>query len=181
MKAFYSVIIISLSALASCGYLISPVTISTVEITKIVLITTTPIATSTLSPTLTPKQSEISDTRVTDAIGTPIKASYCYKATDMQSDINNCSNQRRMELELQMSDLFDKVEERYKVIYGDSSVFSQFQAEWNDLTIRECKFRSGRDAIDSGSMALTDNNECLVAKYEARLRELQILLYEMNI
>ena len=80
-----------------------------------------------------------------------------------------------------MSNLFHKVEERYQIIYSDSNAFSQFQAEWQDLARRECEFRSGRNAIDSGSMALTDNNECLVAKYEDRLRELQILLYELNI
>ena len=80
-----------------------------------------------------------------------------------------------------MSDLFHKVEAQYKVIYSDSNAFSQFQAEWQDLAICECEFRSGRNAINIDSMALTNNNECLVGKYEDRLRELQILLYELNI
>ena len=103
--------------------------------------------------------------------------------------MNDCSNRRRMELELQMSGLVNKVEARYKQIYNDSNIFMQLQVEWEDLVIRECEFRSGRTVIETdgvlhyvgGSMALTGYNECLVHKYEDRLRELQIQLYELNI
>ena len=189
MKALYLIIIISLLVLVSCSNFIPPATVVTVEVTKIVQITTTPIPTMTLTPTLTPNDFQISGTHVANAIGTPIKANFCYKATDKQGDMNDCSNRRRMELELQMSGLVNKVEARYKQIYNDSNIFMQLQVEWEDLVIRECEFRSGRTVIETdgvlhyvgGSMALTGYNESLVHKYEDRLRELQIQLYELNI
>ena len=87
---------------------------------------------------------------------------------------------RRSELEVKMKDLFNKINEQYKVIYGKSNTFSQFQTEWEALALRECEFRSERNSIYGGSMALTNNNECLIGKYEDRLRELQIILYELK-
>ena len=189
MKVLYLIIVISLLILVACSNSTPPATIVTIEVTRIVQITTTPIPTNTLTPKPTLNEYDIARTRVANAIGTPIKANDCYKATDMQADMNNCSNKRRIELELQMNDLVSKVEERYKKIYNESNIFMQLQTEWEDLVKRECEFRSGRTVIETdgvlhyigGSMALTGYNECMVQKYQDRLRELQIQLYELNI
>jgi len=88
-----------------------------------------------------------------------------------------------------MSELVQKVGERYSLVYGESNPFREFQMEWEDFVRRECEFRSGHtftevDGVSQyvgGSMALTGYNECLIGKYEDRLRELQIQLYELSI
>ena len=189
MKYLSAMVSITTMILVSCSNSNQPIVVTTVEVTRIAQITTTPVPTYTLTPTTTPDEFERISTHVAESIGTPIIASDCYKATDTQDDINNCSNTRRIELELQMSKLVHKIEERYAVIYGESTVFNQLQAEWEDFVTRECEFRSGRTIIETdgvlryqgGSMALASDNECLVVKYEDRLRELQILLYNLNL
>jgi len=88
-----------------------------------------------------------------------------------------------------MSNLINRLGEKYDRIPEEQNTFLQLQAEWEDFVIRECEFRSGYIVIETdgvfhyqgGSMALTNYNECLVGKYEDRLRELQIQLYEFSI
>jgi len=187
MKTQQLLFTVFLLALVSCNNITPQTVVVTAEVTRIVQITITPIP--TLTPTPTPNEFEISSTHVANAIGTPIKATFCYKATDRQGDLNNCSNQRRIELELQMSDLINKLGEKFGQIPEEQAAFLQLQAEWEDFVIRECEFRSGHIVIETGgvfhylggSMALTNHNECLVGKYEDRLRELQIQLYEFSI
>jgi len=171
--------------LVSCSNPGQTVAVTTMEVTRIVHVTTTPVPTQTLTPISTPNGA----TRVANAIGTPIVAHDCYKATDRQGEMNNCSNQRRSAVEAQMDALVNKIEEKYKQTPDDLNTFIQFQSEWADFVTRECDFRSGHIIIETngvlyykgGSMALVSYNECLVQKYEDRLRELQIQLYEFNI
>jgi len=186
MKTQQLLFTIFLLVLVSCNNATPQTVLVTAEVTRIVQIITTQIPTSTLSPTPTPNEFEISSTRVANAIGTPIKATFCYKATDRQGSLNNCSNQRRIELELQMSNLINRLGEKYDRIPEEQNTFLQLQAEWEDFVIRECEFRSGYIVIETdgvfhyqgGSMALTNYNECVVGKYEVGVREMHIQLYE---
>lgn len=65
-----------------------------------------------------------------------------------------------------------------------SKIFLQFQTDWEDFIKRECVFRSGLSIVENsgsyvgGTMAPMNYNDCLVNKYQNRLRELQLLLFK---
>jgi hypothetical protein len=52
-------------------------------------------------------------------------------------------------------------------------MFLKLQIEWEDFAKRECKFRKESDPVRS-------YDECLVLKYQDRLRELQRELFILN-
>jgi uncharacterized protein YecT (DUF1311 family) len=151
------------------------------EVTRIVQITTTPIPEKTSTPTPTLKPVDAMSTKTSELIGTPIAANWeCYETAVTQGDLNNCSNIRRDEMEKQMTGLVNAIKERRPNAGEEFKTFLKFQSEWENFTQRECLFRSGYGKSYSGSMALMNYNECLVQKYEDRLRELQGILYEMS-
>jgi len=72
------------------------------------------------------------------------------------------------------------IKERQYYSIEELKTFLQFQSEWENFSQRECLFQSGYGKSDSGSMAPMNYNECLVQKYEDRLRELQEILYSFS-
>jgi len=158
---------------------ITPTTIR-VDVTRIVQITTTPIPTATITPAPTLSQGDIARTAVAWDLGTPIVASEeCYKTAQSQRDLNTCAGARLEELDKHMSELFKDLEARYQQHFPEGlEKFQKFQAEWKDLSDRECKFRSGLDSDGwPGSMAPMNYAECMVGKYEDRLQEFQTEIY----
>ena len=152
-----------------------------VEVTRIVLMTTTPIPTETLTPSPTLDEGDISGTTVAEEIGTPIVASrVCYETAQSQRDLTACAGTRLEELDKLMAELLKVREAQYQKNFpAGLSKFQSFQAEWQDLADRECMFRSGLDGDGSpGTIAPMNYGECMVAKYEDRLRELQIQIFE---
>jgi hypothetical protein len=158
-----------------------------VEVTRIVQITTTPIPTETTTPAPTLDQMDMGATSIAKEIGTPIVASDdCYETALTQLELNSCAIGRREELEKQLAGLLKNIEERYR-LYSQEELekFQGFQAEWEDLSKRECEFQSGMILVEEngslhykgGSMAVGSYNECLVEKYQARLRQFQIHLF----
>jgi uncharacterized protein YecT (DUF1311 family) len=158
----------------------------TVEVTRIVPITTTPVPPKTATPTSTLKPIDASNTQTAEVFGTPIVANMeCYLTAITQSDLNSCAASRRDEMEKQMAVLINAIKEGSYPYNSEKKLqmFLQFQSEWEDFIQRECEFRSGHTltgdsgTLDGGSMAPMNNNECLAQKYQDRLRELQILLH----
>ena len=154
--------------------------IITVEVTRIVQITTTPIFTETSMPTPTSSAMDQSATAIAERIGTPIVADdKCYKNAQTQSDLNICASTRQEELESQMEDLVSTIETHYQEkLPEELETFQIFHKEWEDFSNRECLYQSGLDSDWAGSMARMNYSECMVAKYEDRLREYQIELFE---
>jgi hypothetical protein len=191
MKTSISLTCLLAVLLTSCstssqGSEITPTAIM-VEVTKIVQITTTPIPTETTTPAPTLDQMDMGATAIAKEIGTPIVASDdCYETALTQLELNSCAIGRREELEKQLTGLMKNIEERHR-LYSQEELekFQGFQAEWEDLSKRECEFQSGMILVEKngslhykgGSMAVGSYNECMVEKYQARLREFQIQLF----
>jgi uncharacterized protein YecT (DUF1311 family) len=155
--------------------------VMTVEVTRIVQITTTPISTETmtLAPTLDSMDQE--GTAVAERIGTPIvTADECYESAQTQSDLNACVGTRLQELENRMAELLTAIETHYQQRFPEGlKKFQNFHTEWEDFSDRECMSRSGLDSDGwVGTMASMNYAECMVSKYEDRLREYQIQLFE---
>lgn len=142
----------------------------TVETKRIVEITSTP-AVDTIDQ---------STTAVVNRVGTPIIANDdCYKTAQTQSDLNVCAGTRLNELEIQMEGLLTAIEKHYqKKLPEQLEIFQNFHKEWGDFSNRECLFRSGLESDWAGSMARMNYSECMIVKYEDRLREYQIQLFE---
>ncbi|HAE59814.1 MAG TPA: hypothetical protein DCG54_10000 [Anaerolineae bacterium] len=188
MKSFYIWLVILIVGLSSCGKLntttpIAPTAVN-IEVTRIVQVTTTPLPpkTSTLIATLRPEDWQ--STQTAFLVGTPVVASFeCYQTAFTQLDMNNCSTARKDELEEKMEELLKALKGFHSYSEEDLQTFLRFQNEWEDFIQRECIFRSGNyplsgdsGTLKGGSMARMSYNECLVHKYQDRLRELQILL-----
>ena len=133
---------------------------------------------------------DVVDTQVAIAIGTPIVASNCYDSNSSQLTLNGCSNQRREELVKQMALLVKSVLDIWQERSPEKADrFSSLQEEWENWVKRNCEFSAGLTLIDDGgvlryeggSMAVLLFNECLIHQYEPRLRDLQVLLYELGI
>ena len=144
--------------------------IITVEVTRIVQIAST----STI---------DIMDqnaTAVAGRIGTPIVANNgCYKTAQTQSDLNVCAGTRLKELKSQMGDLLTAIEKNYQERLPERlENFQTFHKEWEDFSNSECLFRSGLESDWAGSTARMNYSECMIVKYEDRLREYQIQLFE---
>lgn len=158
-------------------------TIITVEITKLVQITNTPVPqpSSTLTPTLEPIHARA--TSYAEMIGTPIVATEeCYETAFTQQEMNSCAAYRESGLEKEMEKLVNALQERYKRgSEKDLKKFLAFQQEWEYLSKRECEFLAGYTIEDGGykggSMAPLNYWGCLEGKYEDRLRELQQQLF----
>jgi uncharacterized protein YecT (DUF1311 family) len=160
------------------------------KVTKIVQITTTPIPknTATFVPTLDPLG--VVATQIAKAIGTPIVAKEeCYKEASNQTEIDSCVAIRRESMETQMAEMVKSLQERYLLNSQEKSQkFLDLQSEWRSFSKSECEFRSGAVVIEQngifqytgGSIAVRDYNECLVKKYQDRLRELQIELFILH-
>jgi hypothetical protein len=185
LTCFLAVLLTACSTSAQ-GSEITPTAI-TVEVTRIVQITTTPIPTETTTPAPTLDQMDMGATAIAKEIGTPIVASdECYETALTQLELNSCAIGRREELETELAGLLKKIEERYQ-LYSQEELekFQGFQAEWEDLSKRECEFQSGMILVEEngslhykgGSMAVNSYNECMVEKYQARLREFQVQLF----
>jgi uncharacterized protein YecT (DUF1311 family) len=156
-------------------------TVIAVEVTRIVQITTTPILTETITPAPTLDEMDKLRTAIANEIGTPIVASKeCYKTAQSQMELNACAGARLQELEKQMTELLKVHEAQYQKNFPEGlEKFQSFQAEWKDLSDRECMFRSGLDGDGHpGTMAPMNYGGCMAAKYEDRLRELQIEIFE---
>jgi uncharacterized protein YecT (DUF1311 family) len=188
MKSFYIWLVILTVGLSSCGNLnattpMPPVAIN-IEVTQIVQVTTTPLHPKTPTPVATLKPEDWQSTQTALLVGTPIVANFeCYQTAFTQLDMNNCSIARKDEMEEKMDELLSAVKYLHSYSEEDLQIFLQFQNEWEDFIQRECIFRSGNyplsgdsGALRGGSMARMSYNECLVHKYQDRLRELQILL-----
>src|SRR5262249_31062895 len=120
---------------------------------------------------------DIANTAIAEEIGTPIVASReCYETAQSQRDLNDCAGARLEELDKHMTELLKVHEAHYQQYFPEGlKKFQSFQAEWKNLSDRECMFRSGLDGDGwQGTMAPMNYAECMVAKYEDRLRELQI-------
>ena len=158
-------------------------TASAVEVTRIVQITTTPVPTATITPAATLSEGDIARTEVAWKIGTPIVASEeCYQTAQSQMELNACAGARIQDLEKHMDELFTSLEERYQRVSPEAlEKFRNLHSEWEDLSKRECEFRSGLDGEGSpGSMAPLNYGECMRGKYEDRLREYQIQIFEWS-
>ncbi len=171
--------------LASCSLvpqnIESSPTVITVEVTRIFQVTTTPVPTNIPTGTPTLAERDVDATAIAQEIGTPIVASWdCYDTAHSQRDLNGCAAARLGELEQQMAKLVKVREAQYQPHFPEGiKKFHKFQAEWEDLSNRECKFRSGLDSDGwPGTMAPMNYGECMIAKYEDRLRELQIQIWQ---
>ena len=152
-----------------------------IEVTRIVQITTTPIPAETITPTPTLSERDTRATAIALEIGTPIVASReCYETAQSQRDLTACAGTRLAELENQMSELLKVLEPRYDYSQAKLEAFRTLQAQWEDFADRECTFRSNLDSDFPGSMAPMNYGECMVAKYEDRLREYQIQIFESH-
>src|SRR5688500_578464 len=122
-----------------------------VEVTRIVQVTTTPIPTSTSTPAPTLELADTLATVLAEEIGTPIVApDDCYETALTQLEMNSCAIGRREELEKQMAKLLQALEERYQLFSQEElEKFQSFQAEWEDLSKRECEFHSGMVVVES--------------------------------
>ena len=148
--------------------------INTVEVTRIVQITTTPIPTSTFS------QMDIAETALAESIGTPIVASTeCYKTAQSQRELNSCAAARLEKLQNNMEELIKIIETHYQERYPEGlEKFQNYHTEWEDFSDRECMTRSGLDGDGNpGTMAPMNYGECMVSKYEDRLRDYQIVIF----
>ena len=155
-------------------------TVIKVEVTRIVQITTTPIPTTTITPSPTLDQSDTSATEIAERIGTPIVASKeCYESAQSQRDLNGCAGARLEELRNQMTKLLSTIEAHYQQRFPEGlKKLQNFHTEWEDFSDRECMSRSGLDGDGwPGTMAPMNYAECMVSKYEARLREYQIEIF----
>jgi uncharacterized protein YecT (DUF1311 family) len=126
---------------------------------------------------------DASNTQVAERIGTPVVANFdCYMTAMTQGAMNGCAAERRNDMEKRIVEVIDAIKERNLYTETELPRFLQLQAEWQDLAERECVLRSGYETDENGgqykggSMAPMSYRECLVQKYEDRLRELQILL-----
>ena len=152
-----------------------------VEVTRIVQITTTPIPTETITPIPTLSERDARATAIALEIGTPIVASReCYETAQSQRDLTACAGARLAELEKQMSELLKVLEPRYDYSQAKLEAFRTLQAQWEDFADSECAFRANLDSDLPGTIAPMNYAECLVAKYEDRLREYQIQIFEWH-
>ena len=159
---------------------VTPISL-TVEVTRIVQITTTPIPTETMRPAPTLDAVDQGGTAVAEKIGTPIVASgECYETAKTQMELNACAGTRLQELENRMADLLTAIEAHYQQRFPEGlEKFQNFHKEWEGFSDRECMSRSGLDSDGwVGTMASMSYAECMVVKYEGRLREYQIRLFE---
>ena len=155
-------------------------TVITVEVTRIVQITTTPIPTQTVTPAATLGQGDIARTAVAERIGTPIVASTeCYETAQSQRELTGCAAARLEKLQNNMAELLTVIEAHYQQFYpARLEMFQNYHAEWEDFSDRECMTRSGLDSDGHpGTMAPMNYGECMVSKYEERLREYQIEIF----
>ncbi len=152
----------------------------TVEVTRIVQVTTTPVPTNIPTGTPTLAKRDADATAIAQEIGTPIVASWdCYETAQSQRDLNECAAARLEQLKQQMAELIKIREAQYQPHFPEGiKKMQKFQAEWEDFSHRECVFHSGLDSDLPGTMAPMNYAECMVAKYEDRLRELQIQIWE---
>ena len=151
-----------------------------VEVTRIVQITTTPIPSTTIAPSPTLDQSDTFATEIAERIGTPIVASdECYHTAQSQRDLNSCAGGRLGELQNQMAKLLTTMEAHYQQHYPERlEKFQNYHTEWEDFSDRECMTRSGLDGDGwPGTMAPMNYAECMVSKYQDRLREYQIEIF----
>ncbi len=151
------------------------------EVTRIVPVTTTPIPTATITPSPTLDESDAFATEIAERIGTPIVASDgCYETAQSQRELNECAGARLGELQNQMAKLLSIIEAHYQQRFPEGlKKFQDYQTEWEDFSDRECMTRSGLDGEGMpGSMAPMNYAECMVSKYEDRLREYQIVIFE---
>ena len=185
MKAPFFLTYVFAIFLTSCSGLsqsreVTP-SVVTVEVTRIVEITTTPIPSATITPSPTLDQSDALSTALAERIGTPIVASdECYDTAQSQRDLNGCAGARLTELQNQMSKLVSTIEAHYQQRFPEGlEKFQNFHTEWEDFSDRECMSRSGLDSDGwVGTMASMNYGECMVSKYEDRLREYQIQIFE---
>jgi hypothetical protein len=158
----------------------TPVVI-TVEVTRIIQITTSPIPTQMLTPTPTLTQGDIARTAIAKMIGTPIVASAeCYETAQSQRELTGCAAARLEKLQNNMDELLKVIEAHYQHSFPEGlEKFKNYHAEWKDFSDRECMTRSGLDGDGwAGTMAPMNYGECMVSKYEDRLREYQIAIFE---
>ncbi len=181
MKTLFFVTCLFALLLTSCSAFPQSVgvtpTVIKVEVTRIVQITTTPDPMAAIAPSPTPGRSDISATEIAERVGTPIVASdECYTTAQTQSDLNGCAGSRLEVLQNQMTQLRTTLEAHDPEKLEE---FQNFHAEWENFSDRECKSRSGMDREGlAGSMAPMNYAECMVAKYEDRLREYQIEIFQ---
>jgi uncharacterized protein YecT (DUF1311 family) len=155
-------------------------TVITVEVTRIVQITTTPIPTQTITPAPTLSQGDIARTAIAERIGTPIVASTeCYETAQSQRELTGCAAARLEKLQNNMAELLKVIETHYQQHFPEGlEKFQKYHTEWEDFSDRECMTRSGLDGDGwAGTMAPMNYGECMVSKYEDRLREYQIEIF----
>jgi len=187
VKILISLIFLSVALLTGCRGFLQSVEINAtatgVEVTRVVQITTTPIPTKTITSTPTISPADRSMTAIARQIGTAIVASdECYRTAQTQRDLNTCAARRIEELEIHMAELLKKVEFHYRAGSQESlEKFQSIQAEWKDLSHRECRLSSGLDGDGwPGTMAPLNYGECMVSKYEDRLREFQVQIFSWS-
>lgn len=187
MKTRISLIGLFLILLASCNNVSQPVEttpiIIKVEVTKIVQITTTPIPTASTTPSPTLRPFDVIQTTVADEIGTPIVASReCYETAQTQSEINQCAAERMQKLRKKMDELLNIMEKHYqRYSQVELEKIQEYHMEWENLSERECSTRAGYDSDGwVGTMASSVYGECMISKYEDRLREYQIQIFEWS-
>ena len=143
MKKFYIVPLVLALILTACSPEPTPQietvpTLITVEVTRVVQITTAPVPATPVPP---PDDIEIEPTR--EAIGTSPTVQDCYQTASTQLELNACAQARQEESEAQMTALVTRVEAWYaEFSEEDYQIFQQLQAEWQDLARRECEFQS---------------------------------------
>jgi len=119
-------------------------------------------------------------TVIADKIGTPIVASAeCYETAQSQRELTGCAAARLEKLQNNMAELLKVIEAHYQQSFPEGLEKSQnYHAEWEDFSDRECMTRSGLDGDGwAGTMAPMNYGECMVSKYEDRLREYQIEIF----
>jgi hypothetical protein len=155
----------------------------TAEVTRIVQITTTPIPTQTITPAPTLSEGDIARTAIAERIGTPMIASTeCYETAQSQRELTGCAAARLEKLRSNMEELLKVIEAHYQKSFPEGlEKFRNYHAEWEDFSDRECMTRSGLDGDGwAGTMAPMNYGECMVSKYEDRLREYQIVIFEWS-
>ena len=176
------VVILTACSTSAQGMEVTPI-VNTVEVTRIVQVTTSPMPIKTRTPAPTLDEMDKGSTAVAKRIGTPIVAPLdCYRTAMTQMELTACAGTRLQGVETQMSKLLKILETNYQERFPQGlEKFQKFHAEWEDLADRECMSRSGLDSDGfAGSMAPMNYYECMTGKYEDRLREYQIQIFEWS-
>lgn len=166
----YLIIILMLIGLSGCIAIgtqntVTPIIVTrvvsqkeTLEVTRIIFITNTPVL-------------------------TPVKTlSDCYKTAVSSYEISQCAVVDRDRVKMRMEELVNKIANKFSDNTQKMEEFLQLQEEWEALAEKECRLwwasMSNYGGYEHGTSAPILFVSCETNKYEKRIIELQILFDE---